>query len=188
MKIGTDLQSLAEVKSKLGLLTNRAVFTDYERSYMQGKPDPSATLGGIFTAKEACIKALSGYADAPKITFIDLEIQHEPSGRPLLRPGRRLAPWMRDAGVSLDLTISHSADYVVATVIATRTTGAHDAREQSDERGTRRRGTGRRTATRHERASVLGPLDGEDRAVPSERRHRRRERPQDGRRRRGVTA
>jgi holo-[acyl-carrier protein] synthase len=184
MKIGTDLQSLADVRSKLDLLTNRAVFTDYERSYMQAKPDPSATLGGIFSAKEACIKALSGYADAPRITFIDLEIQHEPSGRPLLRPGRRLAPWMRDAGVSLDLTISHSADYVVATVIATRT-GAHDA---SDERGTRRRGTDRSSATRHERASVLGPLDGEARALPSERRHRRRKRPQDGRRRRGVTA
>src|SRR5262249_32620984 len=156
--------------------TNRAVFTDYERSYMQAKPDPSATLGGIFSAKEACIKALSGYADAPQITFLDLEIQHEPSGRPVLRPGRRLEPWMRDAGVSLDLAISHSADYVVATAIATRTTGVHDVRRQSDERGTGRRGADRRGSPRHERPPVLGSVDGAAGAVPSERRHRRRKR------------
>jgi holo-[acyl-carrier protein] synthase len=186
MKIGTDLQSLADVKNKLGLLTNRAVFTDYERSYMQARPDPSASLGGIFSAKEACIKALSGYADAPRITFLDLEIRHEPNGRPVLRPGRGLEPWMRDAGVSLELAISHSADYVVATAIATRTTGVHDDRRQSDERG--RRGADRRDSPRHQRPPVLGTVDGAARSVPSERRHRRRKRTQDGRRRRGVTA
>jgi phosphopantetheine--protein transferase-like protein len=184
MKVGTDLQSLAEVEAKLGLLANRAVFTDYERAYMASKPDPAATLGGLFSAKEACIKALSGYSDAPKMTFLDLEIQHEPSGRPVLRPGRHLAPWMRDAGIALDLAISHSADYVVATAIATRTQGVHDDR---DERAVRRPSKGR-GSSRHERAPVLGSRDGRARALPPLRGDRQRKRAQDGRRRRGGAA
>jgi holo-[acyl-carrier protein] synthase len=184
MKVGTDLQSLADVKTKLGLLTNRAVFTDYERAYMDRKPDPAATMRGLFSAKEACIKALSGYPDAPKVTFLDLEIQHEPNGRPVLRPGKNLAPWMRDAGVTLELAISHSADYVVATAIATRTTGVHDDR---DERAIRRAPQGR-GSTRHERAAVLGSRDGRDRSVPPLRGDRQRKRAQDGRRRRGGAA
>jgi len=119
-RVGSDIQSLAELRSKSGIRGNRAIFTEYEREYCDRKPDAWASLGGIFCAKEACIKALSGFADLPKITFIDIEITHEENGRPTIRAGARLRPWMTEAGVELDVSISHSLDYAMATVIATR--------------------------------------------------------------------
>lgn len=116
--MGSDLQSLSELKAKGSLLGNRAVFTARERDHCASRPDPAASYGGLLCAKEACLKALADFDDRPRFTFLDLEIEHAASGRPRLRPGPRLAPWMASAGVSIDLTISHSADYATATAVA----------------------------------------------------------------------
>lgn len=118
--MGSDLQSLAELKAKGSLLGNRAVFTAREREYCAARVDPAASYAGLLCAKEACIKALADFDERPRFTFLDLEIDHAASGRPRLRPGPRLAPWLSAAGVSIDLTISHSADYATATAVALR--------------------------------------------------------------------
>jgi holo-[acyl-carrier protein] synthase len=116
--IGSDLQCLSELRSKTDLFGNRAVFTAYEREYCKGKRDPWASFGGLLCAKEACVKALAAFDDAPTITFLDLEIHHAPSGRPTLRPGSRLAAWLDALRLQLSVTISHSGDYAMATAIA----------------------------------------------------------------------
>jgi holo-[acyl-carrier protein] synthase len=120
MRVGCDLQSLVELRRKAGLYGNRSVFTAGERAHCEGKPDPWASFGGLLCAKEACIKALSGFEGVPALTFLDLEIEHRPDGRPALRPGARLAGWASELGMHFDVTISHSGDYAMAVVIAAR--------------------------------------------------------------------
>lgn len=118
--MGSDLQSLTELRGKQGLLGNRAVFTDAERAHCVSRPDPAQSYAGLLCAKEACFKALSDFTDRPPFSFLDLEIGHDPAGRPRLQPGARLAPWMTAAAVTLDLTISHSAAYATATAVVVR--------------------------------------------------------------------
>lgn len=117
MTIGSDVQSLAELRCKPVLLGNRAIFTPYERAYCESRRDPWASLGGILCAKESCVKALSAF-DPPRFTFHDLEIRHRHDGRPAIRPGTRLAPWLETAGIGIQITISHSGDYAMATALA----------------------------------------------------------------------
>jgi holo-[acyl-carrier protein] synthase len=118
MRIGSDIQSLAELREKMGLRGNRAVFSAYERAYCDKKRDALSSLGGILCAKEACIKALNGFEGLPRFGFRDLEIRHTTTGRPLLAAGGRLGTWLEARGIEVDVSISHSADYVMATVIA----------------------------------------------------------------------
>jgi holo-[acyl-carrier protein] synthase len=118
MRIGSDIQSLAELRTKTALRGNRAVFSPYEREYCERKRDPVSSMGGILCAKEACIKALNGFDGLPKFGFRDLEIRHTKTGRPLLAAGGELRPWLEARGIAVDVSISHSADYVMATVIA----------------------------------------------------------------------
>lgn len=118
MTLGSDLQSLVELRKKKDLLGNRAVLTPYERAYCEEKRDPWSTLGGILCAKEACIKALSPLSP-PKMTFHDLEIRHADDGRPELAPGARLAPWLVERGLRVLVSISHSGDYAMATAVTT---------------------------------------------------------------------
>ena len=118
MKVGSDIQSLAALGTKKGLVRSRAIFTAYERAYCEKKRDPLSSIGGILCAKEACIKALNGFDGFPRFGFRDLEIRHTKAGRPLLAAGGRLGKWLEERGIEVDVSISHSADYVMATVIA----------------------------------------------------------------------
>lgn len=120
MIIGTDLQSLVELKRRPGLFKSKAIFTLAELEYTRGRRDPAASLGGIIAAKEACIKAFSAFDRLPIFTFLDIEIRHAPNGRPFLRAGRRLAAWLERHHLRIDLTISHSEEYATATAILTR--------------------------------------------------------------------
>ncbi|MBX3191031.1 MAG: holo-ACP synthase [Labilithrix sp.] len=117
MIVGSDLQSLAELKRRPGLFGNRAVFTARERAHCEGRRDPWASLGGILCAKEAFIKALSAFEDLPPLTFLDLEIRHAENGRPLLHPGERLGRWLSRRRLAVDVSISHSGEYATATVL-----------------------------------------------------------------------
>lgn len=121
--MGSDLQSLTELRARPGLPGNRAVFTESERAHCERRPDPLASYGGLLCAKEACFKALSDFADRPPLTFLDLQIGHDAAGRPHLAPRGRLLHWLRATQLCLDVTISHSADYATATVVAVRLHG-----------------------------------------------------------------
>ncbi len=118
--VGSDLQSLAELRKKADLFGNRAIFTPYERTYCEGKRDAWASFGGLFCAKEACIKMLAAFPSSPRLTFLDLEIRHAGNGRPLLVPGEALARWLVEEQLNVDVTISHSGDYAMATALASR--------------------------------------------------------------------
>jgi holo-[acyl-carrier protein] synthase len=117
--VGSDLQSLAELRARPRLVGNRAVFTAAERAHCEARPEPLQSFAGLLCAKEACCKALSDLPGRPRFSFLDLEFRHDAAGRPSLRAGAALAPWLAALGAAVDVSISHSGDYAFATAVVT---------------------------------------------------------------------
>ena len=118
MRTGCDLQSISELRRKPDLVGNRAVFTAYEAAYCGGRADPVASFAGILCAKEACLKSLFGLPDVPELTWLDIEIRHAENGRPIATTRDRLRGYLAERALALDVAISHSGDYAMATAIA----------------------------------------------------------------------
>lgn len=108
---------MPELRAKPHLLNSRALFTEDERAYCRSRPDPYASLGGLFSAKEAFVKALSSFGGAPPHTFPEIEIVHGPAGQPRVRPHGRLADWCAGRGLAIELSISHTGDMAGAVVV-----------------------------------------------------------------------
>ncbi len=73
-------------------------------------------LAGVFAAKEAALKALGV---GMRVAFTDIEVGHDPSGRPLLRlTGEAREVAARLGAAHLHLSISHSGGFAMATVVA----------------------------------------------------------------------
>ncbi|MFC9428936.1 MULTISPECIES: 4'-phosphopantetheinyl transferase superfamily protein [unclassified Streptomyces] len=128
MSTGFDLQSVPELRAKRHLLTSRAVFTAAELAHCRSRPDPAASLTGLFSAKEACVKALSTLGGAPPYTFPEIEITYGPAGQPRLRPHGRLAGWWAERRLAAEISISHTGDLAgsVAVLLEDRGTGMGD--------------------------------------------------------------
>ncbi|MFE7515346.1 holo-ACP synthase [Streptomyces sp. NPDC057540] len=99
------------------MLDSGALFTAAERAYVRTRPDPYASLAGLFSAKEACVKALSAMGGAPDHTFPDIEVVHGPAGQPRIRPHGRLAAWARERHLAVELSISHTGGMAGAVVV-----------------------------------------------------------------------
>lgn len=98
------------------------IFTAKEREYCRSKKDPYIHFAGRFAAKEACLKALGTGISGGGIdnVFREIEIAPEASGKPRIS----LSGWAakisgRKKIGQFSVSISHSADYAVATVILT---------------------------------------------------------------------
>ncbi len=81
--IGTDIQDvdelfpeeIADLKSAPDLA---GIFTQKELAYAESRPDPYATLAGLFAAKEAILKC-----DGAARPLSSIEITHEATGKPV---------------------------------------------------------------------------------------------------------
>ncbi len=81
--IGTDIQDIdelfpeeiADLKSAPDLA---GIFTQKELAYAESRPDPYATLAGLFAAKEAIVKC-----DGAERPLASIEITHEETGKPV---------------------------------------------------------------------------------------------------------
>lgn len=122
MTVGCDLQSVAELRGRMGLLDNGAVFSPGERDYVRSKDDPWPTLGGLWAAKEACVKALAA-AEPPRFTFPELAIDHLPNGRPVVAPAGGLKRWLDARALRLEISISHSGELAFAVAVLTGAPG-----------------------------------------------------------------
>jgi holo-[acyl-carrier protein] synthase len=96
------------------------VFTPRERDQCLSRRDPYPHLAGRFAAKEACLKALGRGLTAAGVDHVlqEIEIERRASGQPRLT----LGGWAQRLGRNkliqqCTVSISHSADYAVATVI-----------------------------------------------------------------------
>ncbi len=126
MKIyqGVDIVEISKLKK---VFTNNKdfatdIFTEKERDYCFSKKDPFPHFAARFAAKEAGLKALGMGMSGTGIdnSFQEIEVIRSKSGKPGLSLGGWIQKISRKKNVDqLTVSISHSADYAVATVIMT---------------------------------------------------------------------
>ena len=100
----------------------REIFTGAEREYCLARRDPYIHFAGRFAAKEACLKALGTGLSGNGIdgSLGEIEVSADKSGKPVLS----LSGWTAKIGsrkkiCQYTVSISHSGDYAVASVIMT---------------------------------------------------------------------
>ncbi|WP_437744880.1 holo-ACP synthase [Sorangium sp. So ce302] len=94
------------------------LFTATERAYCRMRGSPAQHFAGRFAAKEACVKALGAPAG---LAWHELEVIRAEGGRPTLELSGASLKIARELGVEkIHLTISHQANFAVATVVAER--------------------------------------------------------------------
>ncbi len=119
---GVDIVEISKFKDIL--LRNNAfiqdIFTEQERVYCESRKKPYMHFAGRFAAKESCLKALGTGFSGSGIDHIfqEIEVIPDASGKPQLS----VSGWAEKISKKrrihqLSVSISHSADYAVATVI-----------------------------------------------------------------------
>jgi len=96
------------------------VFTERERRYCESRRDPYRHFAGRFAAKESYLKALGvGLTGAgPGRSLRDIEVVTGASGKPGLSVSGWVAGLTKRRGIEQStVSISHTAEYAVATVI-----------------------------------------------------------------------
>ena len=87
----------------------KTIFTDSEIKYCRAQPHPEQHFCGIYCAKEALSKALSDIV--LDISYHDICVNHNAKGAPYF------APYDKFLNVDISLSISHTNDIAVASVI-----------------------------------------------------------------------
>ena len=95
----------------------RRLFTPAEIAYCEKFKNRAERYAARFAAKEAAFKALgTGWREG--IRWIDVEVVHQPSGKPeLVMTGRALEIARELRVTRMAVSISHSDRYVVAMVV-----------------------------------------------------------------------
>lgn len=110
-----ELDRIGESYRRFGDKFCVRILTGAERLLLPA--NPVAYLASRFAAKEAAVKAL-GTGFSQGITFHDIEILSEPSGRPLLHLHNQARQRAEALGVrQTHLSISHGRDNAVAVVV-----------------------------------------------------------------------
>ena len=118
--VGTDIVSIDRVqniisKNRDGFI--KRVLTEYERALFSNKADSAAYLAKRFAAKEAFSKAL-GTGIGRVVSFQDLTIRNNESGKPYFLPSEKLRLYLMEKGIKQGhLSISDESKYAVAFVI-----------------------------------------------------------------------
>jgi holo-[acyl-carrier protein] synthase len=95
-----------------------ALFTTRERRYCRGRRRSGEHFAARFAAKEAVLKAF-GTGMSAGMRWTDIEIVHEPSGRPAIElHGAAGALARRQGLLQLDISLSHSGGLALAHVLA----------------------------------------------------------------------
>ena len=97
----------------------RRLFTAGEIAYCEKFKHKAERYAARFAAKEAAFKALgTGWREG--IRWVDVEVTHQPSGKPELVLSGRAQALAQTLGVAQSaVSISHADNYVVALVIFT---------------------------------------------------------------------
>jgi holo-[acyl-carrier protein] synthase len=117
---GVDIAETARIERSLerhGERFTKRIFTAAEIAYCDRFKNRAERYAARFAAKEAAFKALgTGWREG--IRWLDVEVVHQPSGKPELVLTGRAQEVARELRVThMSVSISHSDRYVVATVI-----------------------------------------------------------------------
>lgn len=117
---GIDIQSIARFEKSAeehGEAFLNRIFTPHERGYCEPKRMKYEHYAVRFAAKEAVMKALGVNAENP-ISFQDIEVDNEASGRPFLRISEEVRKkFSLSERVKFDISLSHEREYAVASVL-----------------------------------------------------------------------
>ncbi len=93
------------------------VYTAAEQAYCLSKRNSAESLAARFAAKEAGAKAL-GTGISYGVSWLEIEVVREPSGRPTLRFQGRAAQFAERLGVvRTAVSITHTANLAMASVV-----------------------------------------------------------------------
>ena len=115
MRVGVDLIEIARVRRALERYPEFAqrCFTDAERAYCDGRPNPAQSYAGRFAAKEAVGKALGC---GVRFTWKEIEIVGRP--KPGVRLSGRTKAWAeRVKAGGIDLSMTHSRELAAAICV-----------------------------------------------------------------------
>lgn len=120
--IGIDIVEIARIEKVFANFPQRfrdRVFTEAEIRYSEARRNRFEEYAGRFAAKEAAMKAL-GTGWRRGITFKDIEVVNEASGKPNLLFSGRAAEILQELGATASfVSITHSESYAVSQVILT---------------------------------------------------------------------
>ena len=110
--LGTDIQQISRLEKAMAGASRFAqkVFTPDERAYCQGQLRPAQHYAARFCAKEAFAKALG-----VPLSWQDVEVIKNGAGQPALQFSGKAKALLGPRKVTV--SISHSGDYAVATVL-----------------------------------------------------------------------
>jgi holo-[acyl-carrier protein] synthase len=118
--VGTDLMEIERIAQSIARFGDRflqRVFTPREIEYCQRKKNAAESFAARFAAKEAGAKAL-GTGISHGVSWLELEVAREPSGKPGLELSGRAAEWAKQLGVArTSLSLTHSRDIALAVVV-----------------------------------------------------------------------
>lgn len=118
--LGTDLIETKRIQESIDRFGERfleRVFTAGEIAYCLRKKNAAESFAARFAAKEAAAKAL-GTGISRGVSWKELEVQREASGKPTLHLSGRAAELAEAIGVRrLQLSLTHSRELAMAVVV-----------------------------------------------------------------------
>jgi holo-[acyl-carrier protein] synthase len=117
---GIDIVEIGRIQQSMDRHGKRfldRVFTAAEQAYCLSKRNSAESLAARFAAKEAGAKAL-GTGISYGVSWLEIEVVREPSGRPTLRFQGRAAQVAERLGVArAAVSITHTANLAMASVV-----------------------------------------------------------------------
>jgi holo-[acyl-carrier protein] synthase len=118
--IGTDLIEIARIEHSITRFGDRfldRIFTPSEILYCKSKKNFAESFAARFAAKEAAAKAL-GTGISHGVTWLEIEVVREPSGRPSLAFSGRAGRRAEQLGVvHSSLSLTHTREIAMAVAI-----------------------------------------------------------------------
>ncbi len=121
--IGTDLAEIERIRksiARFGASFTDRIFTPIEQQEAAMRNDQSIYYAGRWAAKEAVSKAL-GCGIGGNCGLLEIEVSNQPTGQPKVDlSGNALETFRKLGGKFIHLSVSHEANYAVATVVIER--------------------------------------------------------------------
>jgi holo-[acyl-carrier protein] synthase len=118
--LGTDIAEISRIALSIERFGQRfleRVYTPGEIAYCERKKNFAESYAARFAAKEAAAKAL-GTGISHGVSWLEIEVRREPSGRPTLHLTGRAAEIAQRLGVqNIAISLTHSRDQAMAVVI-----------------------------------------------------------------------
>lgn len=119
LRTGVDIIKNSRIKYLLDKYDEKflnKLFTTKEKEYILYKNKDFKTVSGMFAAKEAISKVTG--TGIGKLSWTDIEILHNKSGRPYVNPSHNLDQILKTLNLeSIDISISHEEEFSIAFAV-----------------------------------------------------------------------